>query len=329
MSRIRPKSKKILLEKNKHNANNLIFLYYLEFFSRKIMLNFLEIFGNEDKALKYIFDNPNINTQKICVVCRETTSLRIRKSGNKNILIRECMNTPCRKRLRLKIGNIPCNIWLFGIFSILNSCSYQQLYILLGFSDSTISRLKIRLYEPICRFLCRRRVLLGGEGVIVEIDESVLSRRGIVRNPTTLSDEVADTVWILGCIDASRNFHVVQVENRTIDTIYNVLRSIIRPGSVLHTDGYASYPEVARRLNCLHRVVNHSQGFISEDGIHTNNIEGFWSHLKGQMRAENGVKRVNIDDWLIRYTFKRKFIVNSSREDFYRVYEEIIENLLE
>jgi hypothetical protein len=55
---------------------------------------------------------------------------------------------------------------------------------------------------------------------------------------------------------------------------------------------------------------------VSEEGTHTNNIEGFWSHLKLTMRKENVFKKANIDDWIIQYTFKRRYIMNSSREEF-------------
>jgi hypothetical protein len=40
-------------------------------------------------------------------------------------------------------------------------------------------------------------MLTKSPGVEVEVDESVLCRRGIIRNPTSSKDENIDTVWIL------------------------------------------------------------------------------------------------------------------------------------
>ena len=54
-------------------------------------------------------------------------------------------------------------------------------------------------------------------------------------------------------------------------------------------------------MGLIHRVFNRPNGFISEDGTHTNNIECFWSHLKGIMRKENGVTKENIDNRLTKY----------------------------
>ncbi|EPR78319.1 hypothetical protein SLOPH_2703 [Spraguea lophii 42_110] len=125
-------------------------------------------------------------------------------------------------------------------------------------------------------------------GVILEVDETVISRRGIIINPTTLSDEVADMVWILGVVDQTniRFFFIKRVENRQSNALARVLDGIIRVGSVLCGDGYPSYPAVAVNLNLSHIIVNHSHGFVNEDGDNTNTIESFWSHLKSSMRKK-------------------------------------------
>jgi hypothetical protein len=78
----------------------------------------------------------------------------------------------------------------------------------------------------------------------------------------------------------------------------------------LYSDGYPSYPLVADELGLRHHVVNHSFGFVAADRTNTNTIEDFWSHLKSTMRKENGIKRINIDRWLIRYTFRRRYLLN-------------------
>jgi hypothetical protein len=40
-------------------------------------------------------------------------------------------------------------------------------------------------------------MLIKSPGVEVEVDESVLCRKGIIRNPTSSKDETVDPVWIL------------------------------------------------------------------------------------------------------------------------------------
>ena len=129
-------------------------------------------------------------------------------------------------------------------------------------------------------------MLIGDIGKVVESDESILSRHGIIMNPTSAHDKVKDTIWILGCIDNNleRNFFVKRIPDRKAETLTKVLESVIGVCPNFCTDGYPSYPEVARNLHAVHHVVNHSLGFKSEDGTHKNNIEGFWAILKDKMR---------------------------------------------
>ena len=106
------------------------------------------------------------------------------------------------------------------------------------------------------------------------------------------------------------------------------LEGIICIGSHFYTDGYPSYPSVAGNLSLNHHVVNHSEGFTAPDGTHTNNQEGFWSHLKGLMRKENGVQRANIDSWIDEYVFKRRYLIKSTREEFSDIFINIVKYLL-
>ncbi|KAG0436814.1 hypothetical protein DMUE_4038 [Dictyocoela muelleri] len=189
---------------------------------------------------------------------------------------------------------------------LLSGLTYKHLGLWQSLSKATISSVKHKVLEGAFRNMNDRPILLGGLDVIVEADETAICRRGIIRNPSNTADEVADTVWILGVIDNTplRNFYLQRVDDRRSNTITQVLLGKIYVASVLHTDGYPSYPEVARNLGVRHKVVNHTLGIVNAEGIHTNNIRGFWSDLKSTMRKENGVLRENIDHWLAYYCFK-------------------------
>ena len=110
-------------------------------------------------------------------------------------------------------------------------------------------------------YLNRHTVLLGGPGVIVEVDETVLCRRRVIRCPSNEDDSIADTVWIVGGVDSTpeRNFFLQIVPNRQIVNMTAAMRSKIRPGSILRKDGHASYPGVADILALEHQTVNHSE----------------------------------------------------------------------
>ncbi|KCZ77790.1 hypothetical protein H311_01194, partial [Anncaliia algerae PRA109] len=130
-------------------------------------------------------------------------------------------------------------------------------------------------------------------------------------------------IWIVGAIDSTneRNFILKRVVNRQIDTLTRALIGYVSVGSVFCTDGYPSYPSVARNLGIEHHVVNHSIGFVSPDGTHTNNIEGFWSTLKSEMRKQHGIKRNEIDNWLNEFTFRKRYL-----KDYDPIYLTVIFN---
>ncbi len=120
-----------------------------------------------------------------------------------------------------------------------------------------------------------RCLLIGGTGKKTEVDETVLCRRGVIRNPSSSDDDIKDTVWILGIIDSQNkdSFYVKRIENRRIKTITEALEDVVGVGSILASDGYPSYPSVAANLGLVHKVINHSEGFKSKEGVHTKNIE--------------------------------------------------------
>ncbi|KAG0437301.1 hypothetical protein DMUE_3771 [Dictyocoela muelleri] len=146
--------------------------------------------------------------------------------------------------------------------------------------------------------MSKRKVLLGGVGVIVEADETILCSIGTIRYPKSADDKKPETTWILGAIDntTERNFFIKRVQNREINTLEFAMNGLIGVGSKLHTDGHPSYPTVARYLGLNHKVVIHTEGLKAPDGTPTNNIEGFWAGLKSSMRKEHSVKRCNIDE---------------------------------
>ncbi|KAF0987680.1 hypothetical protein HZS_1437 [Henneguya salminicola] len=75
----------------------------------------------------------------------------------------------------------------------------------------------------------KKPVFIGGLNVIVEVDETALSQRGIIREPTSTDDSTPRTVWIVGLIDHSteKNYYLKQVANRKITTLSRLFEDAI------------------------------------------------------------------------------------------------------
>lgn len=287
------------------------------------------IFSDISSLLEFLLEYEVIPLSIICV-CGGQMAIQQASRGNISFLQYRCKITICRKRKAICNSKLGICRWLFVVYYLMSGCTYKQVELYTGVGNMTIWRIRQQLKNAYAQYINQHPVFLGGLNVIVEVDESVLSRRGIIRSPTSTADDTQGTIWILGAIDNTpeRNFTIFRVPDRTSTTITRYFEGIIRVGSILHSDGYPSYPSVANNLSIEHHVVNHSRGFISPDGTHTNNIEGFWAHMKSTMRKESGVKRDIIDDWIAEYTFKRRYLVNATPEEFTDYFIKICRELL-
>lgn len=286
------------------------------------------IFCDVDYLREFLIEENVVSISSRCLKCNGISMLKTWvRNNNKNIgyvcTVKGCQNKKSLFNTKLNVLKHVQTIYL-----LFSGATYKQLKWWCGISNTTIFAIKTKLRECYNNYISRRPISIGGPGVLVEVDETVLSRRGVISNPTTLQDEIADTVWVLGAIDQNKNFFVKKVENRRIVTLSRALEGVILVGSILRSDGHPSYPEVAKNLSVVHHVVNHSLGFVAPDGSHTNNIEGFWAHLKSEMRRENGVKRDNIDIWIDEYIFKRRFLKDITQKEFSDIFIEILTILL-
>jgi hypothetical protein len=135
------------------------------------------------------------------------------------------------------------------------------------------------------------RVMIGGPGVVVEIDESVFAKRKYHRGHRV------NEVWVFGGVERTeeRRMFAEGVPNRTAVTLLEVLERSVHPGSMIHSDCWAAYNGIERLLSMTHRTVNHSRHFTDPDtGVHTNTVEGTWNgikyHLKTRSRARDGLQ---------------------------------------
>jgi len=133
---------------------------------------------------------------------------------------------------------------------------------------------------------------IGGEGVIVEIDESKFGKRKYNRG------HHIEGVWVIGGIERSteRRFFVRVVDTRDSETIADVLIDHVLPGSIVHTDCWNGYSNISETVGVVHRTVNHSKNFVDpESGVHTNSIEGKWAGLKRRITLRGRVKELHPD----------------------------------
>ncbi len=105
------------------------------------------------------------------------------------------------KKALIKGNKLPLNGHLHLLYYLFTKLSYAQIKLYTGYSKNTITSAKAILRKKFA-LLNTSRMIIGGLGLKVEVDETVLCRWGVIRNPSSADDEEKDTVWIIGIIDS-------------------------------------------------------------------------------------------------------------------------------
>jgi len=144
--------------------------------------------------------------------------------------------------------------------------------------------------------------VIGGEDVIVEIDESKFGKRKYNRGKRV------EGCWVVGGVErgGQRRMFAVVVKNRSAKTLMTIIEKYVAPGSQVYTDCWKGYrTEGLLDQGLLHGTVNHSLHFVDPVTlVHTNSIEGTWSGMKRKI-ASRYYQEDEIELHLAEYIWRR------------------------
>lgn len=81
----------------------------------------------------------------------------------------------------------------------------------------------------------------------------------------------------------------MMVPNARRETLLPIMRSKIRPDSIVYTDAFNVY-DVLDVSEFRHKRVNHTHRFV-QGRAHINGIENFWNQAKRHLRKYNGIPK--------------------------------------
>lgn len=144
---------------------------------------------------------------------------------------------------------------------------------------------------------------IGGDGVIVEMDETVIVKMNY-DNSLVLSQ-----IWVFGGIErVSKKTFVVPLfgpvgEKRDVGTLLPLIKKYIRPGSVIISDQWSACHKLSEH-GFTHYMTNNLGDFVDPEvcKVHTENIEKLWLKFKKWMKRAC-IKSRSLYQCLAKYLF--------------------------
>jgi transposase len=122
----------------------------------------------------------------------------------------------------------------------------------------------------------------------VECDESYFGgkrKRGVPGKRGRGTDKQP----VFGIFQHEGRVHTEIIPDCSANTLQKIVRGHVAVETIVHTDKWRGYDGLVDVGYDKHFRVNHSKHF-SENGVHINGIESFWSFTKRRLAKFNGVK---------------------------------------
>jgi transposase-like protein len=191
---------------------------------------------------------------------------------------------PCQKPFSVTVGtvfersHIPLTKWLLATELLTSSkkgISAHQLHRMLGITYKSAWFMAHRIREPMTP-VAGSEPPLGGEGKIVEADETfLLKQSGKKKRPGG-----AHKMKVLSLVERGGKIRSFKIGEATKAEVVPAMQQNIHPDSTLHTDGSQLYKFTG--VTAKHESVDHNKEYVRGD-VHTNTLEGFFSVFKRGM----------------------------------------------
>lgn len=264
----------------------------------------------EQSAIAWLQSRGILPVVTNCGTCRGDVSFNLEKGEYR------CTRGSCRRRrsvttgtifegAKLSLSTIVMIMYEWCIETPVGHTAYQY-----QASEAAVSRWYATFRRYASNFWIENCCApIGGEGEIVEIDECLL-----VKHKNHVGRVLRNQKWIFGGGvrgDPSQCF-IEFVPDRTRDTLLEIIKRRISPGSLIVSDGWRSYydlPVHLPEMNYLHEAVNHSVNFVDPENYetHTQNVEGFWSVVKRKLRAQGTHHGKSMKRRIYEFLYRKRF----------------------
>jgi transposase-like protein len=254
---------------------------------------------HDEAAARTWFEKARWPQGPICPKCGSAKAYPTKKVG-----VYRCAASTCRKDFTVMTGTVMERShsklvqWAAAFHLAASSkkgFSAHQLHRELGCQYNTAWFLHHRVMEAMRRGGLDTTSFMGGDGKVVEVDETYFGKIEEAEQRTTKKDgrPFQNNRWskakrdkrvVVGLVERGgevRTFHVPYAAKETVVDI--VLNNIYRE-TRLHTDESGLYTRIGQKF-AAHETVNHSDKEYVRGDVTTNTIEGYFGIFKRGMRG--------------------------------------------
>lgn len=273
-------------------------------------MNIFNLPKSEEEAVQFLQENGILMD---IMLCENGHQMKLYFGQN---IFWACMKSQCRKKINIRTGT-----WFDGTrLSFVTAirfwyCWAKELTSIkwcqeeLDISAHTTIEWNAYMRATCAKFLMKQEMQkIGGPGKIVEIDESLFSKR------KSNVGRVLPQQWIFGglCRETNQCF-LVQIPDRSAATLMKAVLEHIEEGSIIYSDSWRSYKtEELNLAGFEHFKVNHRYNFIDPiTGVHTQHIERLWGSAKWRNKRQRGTSRSNLDMYLAEFMWRNNVVVDN------------------
>jgi transposase-like protein len=172
-----------------------------------------------------------------------------------------------------------------------------------GISAKQLQRELGVTYKTAWRMFFQIRHLLDENtklGNTVELDETYIGAQKHGKR----GRGAAGKATVFGMAERKGKVEAIVTDDLKRTTLYPIVKAHVLPKSTIYTDEFCAYNGLSQQ-GYKHKRVHHAEKVYVTGDVHTNNIEGFWSILKGGIvGVYKAVGKKHLQHYVDEYAFR-------------------------